>query len=170
MKKEKIGKVVGIILFALIVVGVSYVTTYYVDKLRKGDGKAVINVLFDDNEYYEIPNSEILEKDDALLEWPYIFNIENSGDKAGVYQLIIMDKEESDIGRENLSYVILLDDKEIKSGKLDSINNNVLYENKISSNQKQKYKLYIYKDSENSGTVYKYALKINAIEDGGPGF
>ena len=34
----------------------------------------------------------------------------------------------------------------------------------------QKYKMYVYKDKEEEGTVYKYSLKLNAILDTGPGF
>ena len=64
-----------------------------------------------------------------------------------------------------------LDDKEVASGKLDSIKDNVLYIGEIDGNTKQKYKLYIWVTSEVSEKdIYEYRLEFNTIKSGGPGF
>ena len=167
---KKVKRVILIIIYALLVVGISYVATYYIDKLNRGNGKAIIGVTFDDTDYYVIPNSDKLDKEKALLEWPYMFTIKNSGTKGGDYQILISDDEENDLKKDNLRYVLLLDDKEVADDKLNNIKDGILYTGKVLGNSEQRYKLYIYKYDNSEGKNYKYTIKLKAIVEGGPGF
>ena len=142
---KKVKRIILIIIYVVLVFVISYFVTYYVDKLNKGNGKAVISVTFDDTDYYVIPNSEKLDEEKALLEWPYIFTIKNSGDKGGIYQILISDDSENDLQRENLQYLLYKDDEEVQKGELKNIKDNILYTSEINNNKEQKYKLYISK-------------------------
>lgn len=168
--KKKVVRVILLILFLAVAVIGSYLITYFVDGLKKAGKEAIIEVIFDDNEYYVIPNSEVLEKEKALLEWPYKFVVKNTGNAKGLYKIIILDDEENDLKRDNLSYSLYLGDKELVSGKLSALKNDILYENGINKNEEQNYQLYIYKDSEDEGKIYKYSIHLDAILEGGPGF
>lgn len=169
MKKKVIKTILIIMLFTLSFIG-SYLITYSYDKINKKDKDALIEVVFEDTDYYLIPNSEVLNEEDALKEWPYKFKVTNSGNTKGLYQIIIEDDSKNDLERKNLSYILFLDNKVIQKGKLKDIKNNILYEGDIKSSKEQNYQLFIYKDSKAEGSIYKYRLKLNAILDGGPGF
>ena len=163
-------KVVGVIFLCLIVGVIAYFGTYYLDKLRKG-GDVKVTVTFDDTESYVIPSTIKMDKEEALKEWPYIMEVNNSGNGKGLYQILLTDIETSTIKRDDLEYVLLLDDKEVTKGKLGDIKNNVLYTGEILGNTKQKYKLYIWtiKEQEKDAN-YEYKLDFNTIKSGGPGF
>ena len=163
-------KIIGVIFICLIVGVIAYFGTYYLDKLRKG-GDVKVTVTFDDTETYVIPSIIKMDKEEALKEWPYIMEVNNSGKGKGLYQIIITDIETSTIKRDDLEYSLYLDDKEITSGKLWEIKNNVLYTGEVLGNTKQKYKLYIWvvKDQEKEAN-YEYKLEFNTIKSGGPGF
>lgn len=168
--KKKVVKVILIILFLAVSIVGSYFVTYFVDQLNNKSKEAIIDVVFDDNEYYIMPNSSVLDKEKALLEWPYIFSVSNTGNTTGIYQIVILDDKENDLKRDNLSYILYFDEKEIAAGKLNDIKNDILYETSIKKDEEQKYKLYIYKNNEDEGKNYKYSLYLNAILEGGPGF
>ncbi len=170
MKRIKIGKIIGIIFFTIVVFGISYITTYYVDNYHRKNLTTDINVTFEDTKEFSLTNTKVLSKDEAMKEWPYIFTIENNGKKKGLYQILINSFAESDINSDNLSYLLYLGDKLVKSGSISSIKDNVLYQDEIMAKNTKKYKMYVYKDKEDEGTVYKYSLKLNAILDTGPGF
>lgn len=163
-------KVVSVIFLCLIVGVVAYFGTFYLDKLRRG-GDVKVTVTFDDTESYVIPNISKMDKEKALAEWPYIMEVNNTGSGKGLYQILITDIETSTIKRDDLEYVLYLDDQEITSGKLGEIKNNVLYTGEILGKTKQKYKLYIWviKDQEKEAN-YEYKLEFNTIKSGGPGF
>ena len=168
MKKGKliiIGVILGILSGVL-----GYFGTFYIDKLRKG-GEVNVSVTYEDVEEFTLENNKKLEKDDALKEWPYIFHIENSGNNKGLYQIKIVDSSDNTIKREDLSFVLMLNDKEIKSGKLNELKEDILYTGEIEGNIKQDFKLYIWsnKDYEKED-IYKYKLDIIVIKTGGPGF
>lgn len=166
-------KVVKIILIVLLFIGAavgSYVVSYFVDQLNSKNKEAIIEVVFDDNEYYIMTNIEVLDQDNALLEWPYKFKVSNSGNTDGLYQIIIIDNKENDIKRDSLSYILFENEKEVKKGLLKDIKNDVLYETNIKETSKKEYKLYIYNNQKTEGKIYKYSIKLNAILEGGPGF
>ncbi len=163
-------KIIGIIILCLIMGIGAYFGTLYLDKLRQG-GEVKVTVTFDDTETYTIPSIKKMSKEEALKEWPYIMEVENTGSGKGLYQIIIQDIETSTIPREKLEYSIYLDDEEISSGKLKNINNNILYKNEILGNTKQKYKLYIWVTGDVSEEdIYEYKLEFDTIKAGGPGF
>ena len=168
MKKGKII-IIGVILGILSGV-FGYFGTFYLDKLRKG-GEVNVSVTYEDVEEFTLENNKKLDKDDALKEWPYIFHMENSGNAKGLYQIKIIDFDENTIKREDLSFVFMINDKEIKSGKLNDLSKDILYNGEIDGNTKQDFKLYIWSNKDyQEEDVFKYKLDIQVIKTGGPGF
>ncbi len=163
-------KIISVILLCAIFGVGAYFGSLYIDKLGKG-GEVKLTVTFDDTESYIIPSVKKMTKEEALKEWTYIMNLDNPGSGQGLYQIIITDIDTSTIKRDTLEYSLYLEDKEIKSGKLEDIKDNVLYTGEIEGKSKQKYKLYIWvtKDVDEK-SVYEYKLEFNTIKTGGPGF
>ena len=172
MKRIKIGKVILIIVLSLVIIGISYVGSFYIDKLYKYNGNAEIKVVFDDTKTYQIPNVLKSDKEKALTTWPYMFTVTNDGNRKGLYQIIIKDVETSTISRHKLNYLLVLDDKEIKEGSLSNLENDILYTYEIKKDTSQRYKIYIWSESEETkeDDIYEYQILLNAIEDFGPGF
>ena len=163
-------KIVSVILLCLIIGVGAYFGTFYLDKLRKG-GDVNLTVTFDDTETYTIPSIKKMNKEEALAEWPYIMELNNTGSGKGLYQIIITDIEKSTIKRDSLDYSLYLEDDEIISGNLSKIKDNILYTGEINGNTKQKYKLYIWVVSDvDEKDTYEYKLEFNTIKSGGPGF
>ena len=163
-------RIIGVILLCGIIGVGAYFGTLYLDKLKKG-GEVNLTVTFDDTETYVIPSVKKMKKEEALEEWPYIMELDNTGSGKGLYQLIITDIDKSTLKRDVLEYALYLEDKEIKSGKLSDIKDNILYTGEIEGKTKQKYKLYIWVTSEvDEKSVYEYKLEFNTIKTGGPGF
>ena len=163
-------KIIGVVLLCLIVGIGTYFLTLFLDNLKKGGDVNVI-VTFDDAESYVIPNINKMSKSEALDEWPYIMEVENTKSGKGLYQIIITDVKTSTIKRESLDYSLYLGEKEVQAGKLKDIKNNVLYTGDIEGNTKQKYKLYIWVNTDvDKESVYEYKLEFNTIKSGGPGF
>ena len=161
--------VIGVILGILSGV-MGYFGTLYLDKLKKG-GEVNIKVTLEDTDEFKLENNKKQTKEDALKEWPYIFYIDNSGDGKGLYQIKMIDSESNTIKREDLSYVLLLDDKEIKSGKLGELKDNLLYQGEILGNIKQSFKLYVYLENDyQEEDLYQYKIDVVVIKSGGPGF
>lgn len=168
MKKSKLI-IIGIVLAILSGV-LGYFGTLYLDKLKKG-GEVKVSVTYEDVEEFTLENNKKLEKEEALKEWPYIFHVENTGNAKGLYQIKIIDLDGNTIKRDDLSFVFMMNDKEIKSGKLNELKDDILYNGEIDGNLKQDFKLYIWsnKDYEKED-IYKYKLDIVVIKTGGPGF
>ena len=163
-------KIIGVIFLCLIVGVGAYFGTLAYDKAKKG-GEVNLTVTFDDTDYYQIPSTKKMTKEEALKEWPYIMELNNTGLGKGLYQIKITETDKSTIQKDKLSYSLYLDDKEIKSDKLANIKDNVLYQGSILGNTKQKYKLYIWvTDEVLEKDIYEYKLEFNTIRDGGPGF
>lgn len=168
MKKKKLI-VIGIILTILAGV-LGYFGTEYIDKLRKGKDVKV-SVTFEDTKEFTIENNHQLSKDEALLEWPYIFHMENTGNDEGLYQIKIIDNQENTIKREDLSYLLYINSQEVANKKLNEIKDDVLYQGNIDKNTKLEFKLYIWSNKDyQDEDLYKYLLDINVIKTGGPGF
>ncbi len=168
--KKRVKRMIIIVILCLISGILSYFGTLFLDKLKKG-GDVQVSVTFDDTETYEIPSVQKMDKDTALKEWPYIITLENSGTSKGLYQIMIEDEEKSTIKRDDLEYVLFLDDKEVANGNLGKIKDNLLYTYEIEGKKEQKYKLYIWviNDVEDD-SIYTYHLNFNVIKTGGPGF
>ncbi len=163
-------KIIGVILLCLVFGIGAFFGTRYLDKLKKG-GEVNVSVTFDDTKTYIIPSVKKMDKKEALLEWPYIMEVNNSGDGKGLYQILITDVDTSTIKRDKLDYSLYLEDKEVISGKLSEIKDNIIYTGEINGNTKLKYKLYIWVNSEvDEKDTYEYKLEFNTIKAGGPGF
>ena len=170
MKKKKIIKILLLLLLCIIVGIISYFGTLLIDKAKRGNDVDV-NVIFDDTLTYVIPSTKKMTKEEALEEWPYMMSVSNSGKDKGLYQIIINDIETSTISRDKLDYSLYLDDKEISSGKLKDIKNDILYTYEIEGKKTQRYKVYIWVNSEvEEESLYEYKLTFNTIKTGGPGF
>lgn len=167
--KSKIKFIIISIILCLLSGVLAYFITLKIDMIRKG-GNVDIKVTFDDTETYVIPSTKKMTKEEALKEWPYKLEVLNNGNAKGLYQIIITDVSDS-IKREDLDYVLMLDEKEVSSGTLSNIKNNVLYTYEIDKNSKQKYDLYIWcTENQDEKSTFEYKLTFNAIKDGGPGF
>lgn len=163
-------RIIGVILLCGIIGVGAYFGTLYLDKLKKG-GEVKVTVTFDDTGTYVIPSVKKMKKEEALNEWPYIMEVDNTGSGKGLYQIIITDIDKSTLKRDVLEYALYLEDKEVKTGKLSDIKDNILYTGEIEGKTKQKYKLYIWVISEvDEKSVYEYKLEFNTIKTGGPGF
>ena len=161
MKRLLIGKIIGFIGLILFVMGLSYIVTSYLEKDKYED----INLLvtFEDTKYFELENTSFLEKDEVIKTYPYIFEIENKGKTSVDYQIEITDLEISNLTREDLNYILMLDSEEVKTGTLSEIDNNILYSSKIKSKNNEKYKLYIYLNKEKEDVSYKYSLEVKSL-------
>ncbi len=163
-------KIIGVILLCILFGVGAYYGTLYLDSLKK-TGSVNVTVTFDDTETFKIESIVKMDKETALKEWPYIMEVENSGTGKGLYQIIITDVLTSTIKRDVLDYSLYLEDKEVVSGKLKDIKDNILYTGEIEGKTKQKYKLYIWVTSEvEKEANYEYKLEFNTIKAGGPGF
>ena len=168
MKKKKI--IITVIL-CLVCGVIGYFGTLKLDELKKGGDIKIIFTLAD-TKTYVIPNANILDKEKAKEEWPYEFSIENKDNGSGYYQILIKDVS-GNLKRDDLSCILLLDDKEVLNIEMKDIKNNVLYQGDILPNNITKGKLYVWnnhKEKENEELSYEYSLELEAIKKGGPGF
>lgn len=164
-KKKIITAFLVIFSFAL-----SFILTYYYDKGIDSKKNASLELIYEDYEYCALENNSVLSKEDALKEWPFIFKMKNKGNTDSLYQLSILYDKENDMKIDSFNYILFINDEEVKNDKLINLDENILYEDKIKSNKENVYKLYIYKNKEDQGTVFKYSVKVNALLEGGPGF
>lgn len=155
-KKLLIGKIIFVLGLVALSIGVSYITTYYLD-----DRYEDINLLVTLEDTKEVSiELKKLEKEEALKTYPYIFEVENKGKRDVSYQLKIKDLELDNIKKEELNYILLLDEKEVKSGSLSDIENSLIYDFKIPSQKEQIYKLYVYLNTLKEEGIYKYAIEV----------
>lgn len=161
MKRLLIGKIIGFIGLILFVMVLSYVVTLYLEKDKFED----INLLvtFEDTKYFELENTSFLEKEEVSKTYPYIFEIENKGITSVNYQIEITDLEISNLTREDLDYILILDSEEVKTGTLSEIDNNILYSSNIKTKKTGTYKLYIYLNKEKEDVSYKYSLEVKTL-------
>ena len=150
MKKLLIGKIIGIIGICLLAMGISYTITYYYDKVNYKNTNVLVT--FEDTKEFTIPSKK-LDKENVLKTYPYIFKVENKESSKVNYQIKI------NTSLKDLNYVLYLDDKEIKDGNIENLDNNILYENTIFGKKESLYKLYVYsnKDLEDDVT---YSIEV----------
>ena len=155
----KVGKIIGVILLCIFVTGISYVVSLYVDKNKYGD----INVIatFEDTEEFKLENTNKQTKEEALKNYPYIFTLENKSLANLDFDLTIDDKLSEGLDRSSLDYIILVNDKEVASGSLSDIKDNVLLKNSIGKKKADTYKVYIYFNEKLENVEYSYSLKVN---------
>ena len=157
MKKGLIGKIIISIILAIFSMGFSYVITSNLDKHLFMPIDLLIT--FEDTKEFTLETTKSLEKEEALTFYPYAFKIENRGTEAN-YQILLEDVEIKNITRDNLNYVLMKDKKEVKSGSLKNLDNNVLYETKILEEDITLYQLYIYVTKESDDVIYTYQIKV----------
>ena len=168
--KKKVKLIIITIILCIVTFIMGYYVTLTIDNAKIGDN-VNIKVTYEDTDKASILSIKKMTKDEALKEWPYIFHIENTGSDKGLFQIIIKGEDSNNINDSDLEYILEESEKEVSSGNLSSIKNNILYEGKIDGIEKKEYKLYIYsnKDLEDD-SVFEYTLKFNVIKMGGPGF
>lgn len=151
-KRLLIGKIIGFIGIIIFAMGISYVITFYSERKKYQD----INLLvtFEDTKTFKI--EKLQDKELTLKTYPYKFTIKNKNKSNISYKIKIKDVN-LDIKRNDLNYVLLKNDKQVKEDSFKNLNNNYLYTDKISSKEEIEYALYIY--SFNEGT-YEYSLEI----------
>lgn len=165
--KNIIILVIVLVLSALI----GYFGTYFYDKYIDSTLNGTLSVKYEDTDYFLLEELDVFDKKDIDKIYPYKFEVKQSGRTTVLYQLIFNDKyKENDIDSKNLSYSLKENNKVISFGKISDIKNNILYESKLEKKKTNKYELTIYKSKEDSGTIYKYDIKLNAILDGKLGF
>jgi len=163
-------KIIGVVLLCIITGFGAYFGTLYLDNLKRDDNVHV-TVTFDDTDTFTLESISKMNKEEALKEWPYIMEVNNTGSGKGLYQIIIKDMEKSTIKRDDLAFSLYLDDREVGEGNLSNIKDNILYTGEINGKTKQKYKLYIWVTKEvEKESLYEYKLEFNTIKAGGPGF
>ena len=158
MKRILVGKIIGTIGLILFAIGISYIITYQFDKNLYED----INILvtFEDNKEFTLENTSKLDKESAILTYPYIFEVKNEGKSQISYNIKINEIELNNLEKEDLDYVLIKNDEEVKSGSLIDLEDDLLYNTNISKKRTDVFKLYIYLNKEILDISCKYSLII----------
>lgn len=159
-KRLLIGRIIGFIGICIFAMGLSYTVTYYMDKVLYEDISLLVT--FEDTETFKLENTSKLEKTEALNTYPYIFSIENNGLGSVTYQIKIQE-DVSNVEKNLLSYILYLNDEEVKEGLLSDLEDDVLYTSKIKAKQTATYKLYIYLNEEKDDVSFEYSLEIESL-------
>jgi len=154
---KKVGKLIGFIGICLFAIGLSYVVTKHLDKNLYLNTN--ILVTFEDTEEFNLENTNVLTKEKAIEEYPNTFKVKNNSLKKVKYQVKLVEKD-SNIDNSKLKYVLYLNGKEVKSGKVSDLD--ILYEQKIDRKKEDVYKLYLYFVEEFENPVYTYSIEVDA--------
>jgi len=157
-KRNKIGKIILVIIICLIMVGVGYIGTKYLDKNLYLNTNLLVT--FEDTKEFNLESTKVFDKESATSIYPNKITIENKSLKKVKYNLVLT-KIDSNIDEDNLEYILYLNDKEVKSGKISSIKD-ILYTTDIGIKKKDYYKLYIYLTKETSDPKYNYKLEVTS--------
>ena len=150
-------KRIGLILLLIAVGALLAFGSYYFSK--KYVKNTNVKITFEDNESFTLEDITELSEEEALKLWPYIFHMENEGNRKANFKLIISDVD-GDIKRESLDYYLMRDDKKVASGHLSDIKDNVLYKGETDKKEKNDYKLYIWVTKKDAGEKYEYNIKL----------
>ncbi len=168
MKKMVLLLLAGVALFAFILA-----TSMLWYKFFYGSPDVINNVnsvkvqLDDTNNTIDESGLIPLSDDMAMSLTPYEFKVENTGDTAVTYNVLLEDNIVNDdstynnkklLSRNQLRYQLLLNGKIIKVGNLNKIKNNVLDTRNIASDQVNNYQLRIYvsEDAQDTSWQDKY--------------
>ena len=154
---KKIIKRIGLIILLLAVGALLAYGSYHISKKFVKDTN--VKITFEDNETFTLEDVSELSEEEALKLWPYIFHMENEGNREANFKLVISDVS-GDIKRDNLDYFLMRDDKKVASGHLKDLKDNILYKGEINKKEKNDYKLYIWVTSKDAGTKYEYSIKL----------
>ena len=150
-------KRIGLIILLLAIGALLAFGSYYISKKYVKDTN--IKITFEDSESFILEDVTELSEEEALKLWPYIFHMENEGNRNAKFKLVITDKD-GDIKRENLDYYLMRDDKKVASGHLSELSNNIIYKGEIDKKEKNDYKLYIWVTKKDAGEKYEYSINL----------
>lgn len=157
--KLRLSKIIGFIGICIFVAGVSYIFTKYLDKNLYLNTN--ILVTFEDTKEFSLESTEKLTKEEALKVYPNTFKVENKSLKLIKYSVIYEEKE-SNLEEDDLSYILYLNNKEIKDGKISDLKDNLLYNGSIKMKKTDVFKLYLYLNNEKDEVKYNYTIKIDS--------
>ena len=154
---RKVIKRIGLIALLIGVGALLAFGTYYLSK--KYVKNTNVHIVFEDGKSFKLEDVSELSEDEALKLWPYIFHMENQGNRDAKYKLVINDVS-GDIKRENLDYALVCEDKKVSGGHLSDIKDNIIYKGSIDSKEKKDFKLYIWVTSNDAGKEYEYSINL----------
>ena len=155
----RIGKIIGFLGICVFIAGVSYVFTKYLDKNLYLNTN--ILVTFEDSEEFSLESTDKLTKDEALKIYPNTFKVENKSLKSVKYNVLFEEKE-SNLEKDNLSFILYLNDKEIKSGNISDLQDNILYNGIIYIKKTDVFKLYLYLNINKEEVKYNYTITVDS--------
>ena len=119
-KRLLIGKIIGFIGIIIFAMGISYVITFYSERKKYQD----INLLvtFEDTKTFKI--EKLQDKELTLKTYPYKFTVKNKNKSNISYKIKIKDIN-LDIKRNDLNYVLLKNDKQVKEDSFKNLNNHI---------------------------------------------
>lgn len=153
MKKRWPLLILAAIVLFLFILGTSYA---WYDLFSKEEVfTANLEIAIDDNgKGVVITNAIPLTDEEGKLEEAYRFQVKNSGTGKGTYRLLIQEMpfnqlndgctSETLLERSQLRYQLIMNGKEIKSGSLANIKNNILDIRQINVKNLHKYELRIW--------------------------
>ena len=180
MKKIILLLLAGVALFAFIfTTSILWYRFFYNDNVSGTNNVSSVTIQLDDqNNVIDESGLIPLDDDSARTLTPYEFSVKNNGDNNYAYNVLLEDSIISDditysskelLSRSQLRYQLILNGKEIKTGDLDDIKNNVLDARVISSSQTNNYQLRIYVSEESQDTdwqnkYYHFDINVQAEE------
>ncbi len=180
MKRVILLVLVGVALFAFIfATSMLWYRFFYNDNVSGTNNVSSVTIQLDDqNNVIDESGLIPLDDDSARTLTPYEFSVKNNGDNNYAYNVLLEDSIISDditysskelLSRSQLRYQLILNGKEIKTGDLDDIKNNVLDARVISSSQTNNYQLRIYVSEESQDTdwqnkYYHFDINVQAEE------
>ena len=180
MKRVILLVLVGVALFVFIfATSMLWYRFFYNDNVSGTNNVSSVTIQLDDqNNVIDESGLIPLDDDSARTLTPYEFSVKNNGDNNYAYNVLLEDSIISDditysskelLSRSQLRYQLILNGKEIKTGDLDDIKNNVLDVRVISSSQTNNYQLRIYVSEESQDTdwqnkYYHFDINVQAEE------
>lgn len=180
MKRVILLVLAGVTLFAFIfATSMLWYRFFYNDNVSGTNNVSSVTIQLDDqNNVIDESGLIPLDDDSARTLTPYEFSVKNNGDNNYAYNVLLEDSIISDditysskelLSRSQLRYQLILNGKEIKTGDLDDIKNNVLDARVISSSQTNNYQLRIYVSEESQDTdwqnkYYHFDINVQAEE------
>ena len=180
--KNKILIIFGLCILLMFIVGSTFMWYTYFANIS--DGFDINNnsrhletsgiVMQDSGNNVYDTNAESIEDNNIDSVPSYDFEVKNTNDKTGIYNIYIEDlpvnaindgcTEETILSRNDLKYQLIMNGVTIKDGFMNNINDNILDTREISANATNKYslKIYIHDEALNwFGKHYHYRITVN---------
>jgi len=153
-----VGKIIGILGLCSLAAGIGFIVTKYLDKNLYLDTKLLVK--FEDYKEFNLESTDVYSKEEAINIYPNKFTVENKSLKGVKYDIHLKEKE-SNVNKDNLSYILYLNDKEVKAGKISELEE-ILYSNSVGLKKTDEYKLYIYLTEKEDAPKFTYTLEIKS--------